>query len=88
MAADSKPRRHVEFKVAMMKAAAAATREQTNEALELLLKFKEAHPNSWQLVAAALFAYRHGAAIVRVHDVRATRQAIDVERRLDGVGAR
>jgi dihydropteroate synthase len=33
-------------------------------------------------LAAALFAARHGAAILRVHDVRATRQAIDLERRL------
>ncbi len=36
-------------------------------------------------VAAALHAARAGAAIVRVHDVRATRQAIDLTRRLGGV---
>jgi dihydropteroate synthase len=35
-------------------------------------------------VAAALFAARAGAAILRVHDVRATVQAIDVFRRLEG----
>jgi dihydropteroate synthase len=34
-------------------------------------------------VAAAWFAARAGAAIVRVHDVRATRQAIDLVRRLE-----
>jgi dihydropteroate synthase len=33
-------------------------------------------------IAAALHAARAGAAIVRVHDVRATRQAIDLARRL------
>jgi dihydropteroate synthase len=33
-------------------------------------------------IAAALHAARAGAAIVRVHDVRATRQAIDLERAL------
>jgi dihydropteroate synthase len=38
-------------------------------------------------VAAALFAARSGAAIVRVHDVRATRQAIDLERSLRGASA-
>ncbi len=38
-------------------------------------------------IAAALFAARHGAAIVRVHDVRATAQAIDLERALAGAGA-
>ncbi len=39
-------------------------------------------------VAAALYAFRQGAHVLRVHDVRATRQAIDVERKLaplDGV---
>ena len=35
-------------------------------------------------ISAALFAYRNGADIVRVHDVRMTRQAIEVERRLIG----
>ena len=35
-------------------------------------------------IAAALFAARHGAAILRVHDVRPTRQAIDLERSLAG----
>jgi dihydropteroate synthase len=35
-------------------------------------------------VGAALFAARNGAAILRVHDVRATRQAIDIERALVG----
>ncbi|MDP9037012.1 MAG: dihydropteroate synthase [Myxococcota bacterium] len=35
-------------------------------------------------VAAALHAFRVGAAIVRVHDVGATRQAIDVARRMAG----
>ena len=39
-------------------------------------------------IAAALFAARHGAAILRVHDVRATRQAIDLERALAEGGAR
>ncbi len=38
-------------------------------------------------VAAALFAARSGAKIVRVHDVRATRQALDVERMLARGGA-
>ncbi len=33
-------------------------------------------------IAAALYALRSGARIVRVHDVRATRQAIDTERGL------
>jgi dihydropteroate synthase len=33
-------------------------------------------------IAAALFAARNGAAILRVHDVRETRQALDLERRL------
>jgi dihydropteroate synthase len=33
-------------------------------------------------IAAALFAARAGAAILRVHDVRATRQALDLERAL------
>ncbi len=33
-------------------------------------------------ISAALFAYRAGADILRVHDVRATRQAIDLERAL------
>jgi dihydropteroate synthase len=37
-------------------------------------------------ISAALFARRHGAEIVRVHDVRATAQAIDTERRLIGLG--
>ena len=32
-------------------------------------------------IAAALHAAREGAAILRVHDVRATRQALDLERR-------
>ena len=36
-------------------------------------------------IAAALFAARAGASIVRVHDVRATRQAIDMDRILSGV---
>jgi dihydropteroate synthase len=35
-------------------------------------------------IAAALHACRAGAQIVRVHDVRATRQAIDLERTLAG----
>jgi dihydropteroate synthase len=35
-------------------------------------------------IAAALHATRHGAALLRVHDVRATRQAVDVTRRLGG----
>jgi dihydropteroate synthase len=34
-------------------------------------------------IAAALFAARAGASILRVHDVRATRQALDLERLLD-----
>jgi len=33
-------------------------------------------------LSAALFAARHGAAVLRVHDVHATRQAIDLERAL------
>ncbi|HEX4448208.1 MAG TPA: dihydropteroate synthase [Polyangiaceae bacterium] len=33
-------------------------------------------------IAAALHAYRAGASVIRVHDVRATRQAIDLERSL------
>ncbi|MCL2449801.1 MAG: dihydropteroate synthase [Polyangiaceae bacterium] len=33
-------------------------------------------------IAAAVHVAEHGAAIVRVHDVRATRQAIDLSRRL------
>ncbi|MGO8993359.1 MAG: dihydropteroate synthase [Polyangiaceae bacterium] len=37
-------------------------------------------------IAAALFAYRNGAQIVRVHDVRVTRQALDTERKLAGIG--
>jgi dihydropteroate synthase len=36
-------------------------------------------------ISAALWAYRQGAAILRVHDVRATAQAIDVERALGAV---
>ncbi len=35
-------------------------------------------------IAAALHAVRHGVSIVRVHDVRATRQAVDCARRLGG----
>ncbi len=35
-------------------------------------------------IAAALHAARAGASILRVHDVRATRQAIDLERALSG----
>jgi dihydropteroate synthase len=34
-------------------------------------------------IAAALYAARAGARILRVHDVRATRQAIDLEQKLD-----
>lgn len=34
-------------------------------------------------VAAAVFAASHGAKLVRVHDVRATRQAIDLSRMMD-----
>jgi dihydropteroate synthase len=34
-------------------------------------------------IAAAIFAVRHGAAIVRVHDVRATKQAIALTRRFE-----
>jgi dihydropteroate synthase len=34
-------------------------------------------------IAAALYAARAGARILRVHDVRATRQAIDLEHKLD-----
>jgi dihydropteroate synthase len=37
-------------------------------------------------VAAALWAAKHGAAIVRVHDVAATRDALAVWRQLDGEG--
>jgi len=36
-------------------------------------------------LAAALFAARAGAAVLRVHDVRATRQAIDLDRALTSV---
>jgi dihydropteroate synthase len=35
-------------------------------------------------IAASLFAARAGAAIVRVHDVRATRQALDLARAMGG----
>jgi dihydropteroate synthase len=35
-------------------------------------------------MAAALHAERSGASILRVHDVRATRQAVDLARRLEG----
>jgi dihydropteroate synthase len=35
-------------------------------------------------IAAALHAVRAGATVVRVHDVRATRQAVDFARRLEG----
>lgn len=35
-------------------------------------------------IAAALHAARSGVALLRVHDVRATRQAIDLSRRLEG----
>jgi dihydropteroate synthase len=35
-------------------------------------------------IAAAVHAATHGASIVRVHDVRATRQAIDFTRRMQG----
>jgi dihydropteroate synthase len=35
-------------------------------------------------IAAALHAARAGAAVLRVHDVRATRQAVDLERLMDG----
>jgi dihydropteroate synthase len=35
-------------------------------------------------ISAALHAARAGAAIVRVHDVRATRQALNVDRQLAG----
>jgi dihydropteroate synthase len=35
-------------------------------------------------IAAALHAARHGVSVVRVHDVRATRQAIDCARNLGG----
>jgi len=38
-------------------------------------------------IAAALLAVRAGAAIVRVHDVRATRQALELTRRMAGRGA-
>jgi len=37
-------------------------------------------------IAAAVYAYRNSVDLLRVHDVRATRQAIDVERRLIGMG--
>jgi dihydropteroate synthase len=37
-------------------------------------------------VAAALWAARHGAAILRVHDVAATRDALAVWRQLEGDG--
>jgi dihydropteroate synthase len=36
-------------------------------------------------IAAALHAAREGAAIVRVHDVRATRQAVDLIQRCDAI---
>lgn len=41
-------------------------------------------------IAAALHAAREGASILRVHDVRATRQAVDLSRRLEegAAGAR
>ncbi len=39
-------------------------------------------------IAAALLAAREGASILRVHDVRATRQAIDLARLLGGEGGR
>jgi dihydropteroate synthase len=39
-------------------------------------------------IAAALYAARAGASILRVHDVRATRQAIDLDRALSGRGRR
>jgi dihydropteroate synthase len=35
-------------------------------------------------IAAALYAARAGVALLRVHDVRATRQALDLERTLAG----
>lgn len=35
-------------------------------------------------IAAALHAARAGASVLRVHDVRATRQAVDLMRRLEG----
>jgi dihydropteroate synthase len=35
-------------------------------------------------IAAVLHAARAGVAILRVHDVRATRQAVDLARRLEG----
>jgi hypothetical protein len=38
-------------------------------------------------VAAALYAARSGAQILRVHDVVPTRQAIDLYRHLDGSGS-
>ncbi len=38
-------------------------------------------------IAAAVHAYRSGVEMVRVHDVRATRQAIATLRALDAVGA-
>jgi dihydropteroate synthase len=37
-------------------------------------------------IAAALYAARVGAAMLRVHDVRATRQAVDLARQLTWVG--
>jgi dihydropteroate synthase len=37
-------------------------------------------------IAAAVWAAQAGASIVRVHDVRATRQAIDLLRVLEGAG--
>ena len=39
-------------------------------------------------IAAALHSVRAGASAVRVHDVRATRQAVDLERLLGGAAAR
>ncbi len=38
-------------------------------------------------IAAALYALERGARVVRVHDVRQTRQAIDVWRAVSGYGA-
>jgi dihydropteroate synthase len=37
-------------------------------------------------VAAALYCYRGGAHLLRVHDVRATADALAVERALEGAG--
>jgi dihydropteroate synthase len=37
-------------------------------------------------IAAALHAVRAGVSVLRVHDVRATRQAVDTARRLGGAG--